>query len=82
MANNYIQGLKPSVRDSIAQAVRLMSDNDKKSLAVVGKAAVSHWKAQRLLLGEGGAKDVTSGKKQPETKKAVKYARTRTLLIP
>lgn len=50
VVKNFIQGLKLSVREAFAQAVRLMSDNINNRLAVVSKAAVYQGKAQRLLL--------------------------------
>lgn len=82
VVNNYIQELKPSVREYISQSVRILRDSDKNILAVVSQATVPQGKAQSLLLDEFESKAVTTVNKAPETKKAVKYARMSTLINP
>lgn len=64
--NGYIQGIKPSVRESIGADVRLITEVEKRGPAVVRQAAVSKGEAQRLMIVE--VQDVKPKKKASEEK--------------
>lgn len=52
VVNYYLCGLKPSVRELVAQHVRMMSPADRVNLAAVKQAAVAIGKSQRALREE------------------------------